>query len=188
MKSNSSILIKQMPPELCIDIINKTLELLEYDYIDKFTETTVILNSMLSLIIMPYETNKKSGGRVYEGKINDIFGGIDIKYDCFAPLKFDKKGVYVGNKTIKTFVNKLRNGLAHQNINTSVDENGNTVFTIYNIFGCTRKFELSNEVKDKVIINKSNIIDFMITVSPSALKSIAEYIAKSYTNYYMKEK
>lgn len=89
--------------------------------IKTFSETTefspaMLINSLLSLVILPYERAKESGGgRIFPGKYPDLIRKIGISPQIFTPIQSCSNGDVVYNrKTIYTFVNKFRNGIAHQ--------------------------------------------------------------------------
>jgi len=78
--------------------------------IKTFSETTefspaMLINSLLSLVILPYERAKESGGgRIFPGKYPDLIRKIGISPQIFTPIQSCSNGDVVYNrKTIYTF-------------------------------------------------------------------------------------
>ena len=90
--------------------------------------------------------------------------------------------VSFNNKTIYAFVNKFRNGIAHQNLEISVDEQRHVNIIITNKFSCKNR----NKCKEKRCLEKgvekhgNSIIDFRISVTVNELQKVALYIADAY--------
>lgn len=79
--------------------------------IKTFSETTefspaMLINSLLSLVILPYERAKESGGgRIFPGKYPDLIRKIGISPQIFTPIQSCSNGDVVYNrKTIYTLV------------------------------------------------------------------------------------
>lgn len=148
---------------------------------------TMLLNSLLSLVVIPYERAKKGNGeRIFSGKLDDLSKRLPISPTVFQPIKScsgDK--VIYGNRTIYSFVNKFRNGIAHQNLSVDVDEKREVHITICNKFSCseckkcarkkTRKCEEKGLKREN-----GTVIDFEIRVTVNELQKLALYIADCY--------
>ena len=85
-------------------------------------------------------------------------------------------------KTIYSYINKFRNGIAHQNLNVFVNEDKVVYITIYNKHTNIKcqKCKIKKCVEKGLQYNKSGIVDFKITVTVSQLQKLALYIADSY--------
>lgn len=130
---------------------------------------TILLNSLLSLIVLPTEKLKRRPMEKVFGASFAVFQNVTgIVPKVFNPIKkFDKaKGDFVrGNNTPQWFVNKLRNGIAHQHIEF-IDTDADTKIRIFNVFP-------TEEAKKREI-------DFDIVLSAPELKSLALFIADCY--------
>lgn len=170
-----------------ISQIETTKEIIrKYSNTDEFSPT-MLLNSLLSLVIIPYERAKKSNGeRIFPGKLEDLSKRLSVSPTVFQPIKScSKDKIIYGNKTIYSFVNKFRNGIAHQNLSVDVDENREVHITICNKFSCN---ECKNCVKktmrkceEKGLTRENGaVIDFEIRVTVNELQRLALYIADCY--------
>ena len=166
-----------------IEQIKTTKRIIDEFSNNKDFSPTMLLNSLLSLVVLPFEKAKTNNGdKIFKGKFNELMRRFGIHPVIFLPIKLCEDKLKCGNRTIYAFVNKLRNGIAHQNLKVSVDENRNVWITIYNKYSgrncrkCTHK-----SCTDKGLTYSSfGIIDFEIKVSVTQLQKIAIYIADSY--------
>ena len=158
--------------------------------IETFTNTnefspTMLINSLLSLVILPFERAKKNNGkRIFGGKYQqEIVEKLGISPDIFEPIKScDGEKPAFRNKSIYSFVNKFRNGIAHQNLDVHVNADRVIHITIYNKYYCNQcKTCKKKSCKEKKISYSNNgVIDFQITVTVKELQKLALYIADSY--------
>jgi len=161
-----------------IEFVERTRDLLNNnfsDFKDKDREVTFLLNCLLGLIVNVSENEKKTN-LTFKGKINDDFLlnlpekiGFIIKSSDKHNLtdsnltKIDTK---VGHKddlkecTKLWFVNKLRNGIAHQNIEGI---NDNDVWTGLKLWNTTNE-----------------LIDFEVIFTIEELKKLTLKIADDY--------
>lgn len=159
------------------------------EIIKKFSNTdefspTMLINSLLSLVVLPFECAKKTdGNKIFPGRFADLVKKLGITPQIFVPIKSCVDGnVAYNNKTIYAFVNKFRNGIAHQNLKVSVDEQRRVYIFITNKFSCKN----CNKCKEKRCLEKgvekhgNSIIDFRISVTVSELQKVALYIADAY--------
>ena len=115
----------------------------------------------------------------------DLEKKLGIVPSIFQPIKkCEDEEIRYNNKTIYCFVNKFRNGIAHQNLIVSVDSDKQLWITIYNKYSshnckrCKKK-----RCGDKGLkIETSGIIDFKIIVTIPQLQKLAIFIADSYLN------
>lgn len=157
--------------------------------IERFSETgefspTMLINSLLSLVILPFENAKRRDReKVFPGKYKELEKKLGFSPVIFQPISGCRNGeVDYGNRTIYAYINKFRNGIAHQNLSVSVAEDRSIRITIYNKYEnkdckkctskkCTHKgLEYSN----------GGVLDFKITVTVGQLQKLAIYIADSY--------
>ena len=179
--------IDEMEQAFFISQIETTKEIIrKYSNTDEFSPT-MLLNSLLSLVIIPYERAKKSKGeRIFPGKLDDLSKRLPISPTVFQPIKScsgDK--VTYGNKTIYSFVNKFRNGIAHQNLLVDVDEKREVHITICNKFSCSECTHCAKKKARKCGekgLKRENgaVIDFEIRVTVNELQKLALYIADCY--------
>jgi hypothetical protein len=161
-----------------IEFVERTKDLLNdnFSYFEnKDKEVTFLLNCLLGLIINVSENEKKSNIAL-KGKIDDAFLsnlpnkiGFTIKVSGKNELTNDSLTeimTKVGHKndlrnyTKLWFVNKLRNGIAHQNIE-GINENGKWIGL-------------------KLWNTNNDLIDFEIVFTINELKKLALKIADDY--------
>ena len=157
-----------MEPNFTIKRIKQTKDLLNNLNPNSDEYLTMLLNSLLSLIILPVEEIKrKPREKTFNIRINDFYKIIGVTPIKFDPIKsVDKNGnIIKRNRTTNNFVIKLRNAIAHQNIKVNEIE-GKTYITLFNIFK-------SNNLK-------RGIRDFEIKLSLVELRRLSLFIAESY--------
>lgn len=143
-----------------IDFVSRTKELLNDNFADfktKDKEVTFLLNCLLGLIVNVSENEKKSK-LTFKGKIDADFisqlpdkVGFIIKKQHSEDLtdeRVKKIEIKIGHKSdLKSqdkfwFINKLRNGIAHQNIE-GINEGDKWVgVRIWNTYNEERDFEI----------------------------------------------
>lgn len=167
-----------------IEQIKTTKEIIKrFSNTEEFSPT-MLINSLLSLVILPFEKAKKTTReRIFPGTYKELERKLGFNPIIFQPIKScNGREILYYNKTIYAYINKFRNGIAHQNLKVNVDENRIIFITIYNKF----KNVNCNKCKVKQCKNKglsysqSGIIDFKITVTVNQLQKLALYIADSY--------
>lgn len=145
---------------------------------------TLLLNSLLSMIVLPYEKAKVQNYKfLSEDKIAVFEKSLGITPTLFQPIsKCDGNAPSYNTKTVKSFINKLRNGIAHQNIKVTISGDRDFEITIKNKFTCKNcKGCTSVKCKDKGVKRENGgVIDFEVTVSVNQLKKLAYYIANAY--------
>ena len=123
-----------MKDNYIIEQIEKTEYLLNNTKENDEYYLTILLNSLLSLIILPVEDIKrKSRKNVFKTKYEDFLKIIGVAPIIFDPNEYNN-GIKTKThyKTTSNFIHKLRHGIAHQCIEISIFEN-NTFITIFNI-------------------------------------------------------
>ena len=166
--------------------INTTKEIIKQFSNSKEFSPTMLINSLLSLVVLPFEQAKKANGdKIFPGKYKDLEKKLGFSPVIFQPIKCcDGKEIKYHNKTIYSYINKFRNGIAHQNLIVNVNEKREISITIYNKFNCKN----CNKCKSKkctakgLQYSKSGIVDFKIAVTVNQLQKIALYVADSYLN------
>lgn len=155
--------------------------------VEKFSDSdefspTMLINSLLSLVILPFEKAKKSNRKkIFPDKYQDLEKKLGILPQVFSPIKSCKNGeIEYSNKTIYSFVDKFRNGIAHQNLLIEVNEDRVIYIVIFNKYPCNSKCKV-NKCKEKGL-NKLDrcVVDFKIKITVKELQKIALYIADSY--------
>ncbi len=111
------------------EFIKRTQTLIkDYQHRNGVYTTTLLLNCLLGLIILPNEFKERKGRKFNFlnqeiQNIAEIQGIISKKGFLFNPTT-KKKGQYVSDKkSLKNFLKKIRNGTAHQRIEP-INENG----------------------------------------------------------------
>lgn len=145
---------------------------------------TMLINSLLSLVLLPFERAKKSNReKIFPGKCDALLKTLSISPIVFAPIKHCEGGkVSYNNKTIYEFIRKFRNGIAHQNLEVNVNEERKIFITISNKYTCKDCSKCKKcSCKDKGLQKMRNsVIDFQICVTVNELQKLALYIADSY--------
>ena len=175
MDEAKNYLVRQI--EISRQIIN------EYTGNDDYS-MTMILNSLLSLIVLPVEQiKKKNKVRFFSGSMNEINNKLGFSPVLFQPIKCcDGQKIKYEKRDIYAYIRKLRNGVAHQNITVNENDNGTTIITFYNYYTCRN----CNKCKLLLCKNKgltrqySKVVDYKISVSLSQLRRLARYISDSY--------
>ncbi|MCJ7650530.1 MAG: HEPN family nuclease [Candidatus Lokiarchaeota archaeon] len=129
------------------EFVNRTINILEeYKGPHSFSN---LINCTLGLIILPYENISVSD--IWEVEIDkiDFLKGVYIK--IFNPISKIRRGEPIyDKKTLFTFLKKLRNGLAHQNI-IPINNNGKLekveIFNKYFEFGDLRVVFTENQLR-----------------------------------------
>lgn len=176
MDSTQEFYKKQI--QITIKIIERFSDIREYS-------PTMLINSLLSLVILPFERSKKKNNeKIFKGNYKtEIVKKVGIVPMIFEPIKScDNEKIEFNNKNIYSFVNKLRNGIAHQNIEVYISSENVTMITIYNKFYCgqCKKCMKKTCEERKPYFSNKGMIDFKIIVTVHELQKLALYIANSY--------
>lgn len=127
---------------------------------------TNAINCTIGLIILPNEIINESHLEFWDRTLESIPVLNDLQIHVFSPIKGIKKGnIEYFPKTLRVFLQKTRNGLAHQNI-TPVNENGEfTGVVIKNYFGKAKP-----------------ILDLEVEFNREQLERFSLFIADAYLN------
>ena len=170
--------------EFFIKQIKTTKEIIKHFSNTNEFSPTMLINSLLSLVILPFESAKKTNGeRIFPGTYRELEKKLGFNPVIFQPIKnCDGEKTVYAYKTIYAYINKFRNGIAHQNLSVSVDENRIIYVTVYNMFTGKKcsKCKSKTCVQKGLQYTKGGIIDFKITVTVNQLQKLALYIADSY--------
>ena len=174
----------QTSSEFFIEQIKTTKTIIQtFSKTAKFSPT-MLINSLLSLVVLPFESAKATNGeKIFPGGYKDLEKKLGFSPVIFQPIKScDGNNVIYSNKTIYSYINKFRNGIAHQNLSVFVDEEKVVYITIYNKYTNVKcqKCKIKNCVQKGLQYSKSGIVDFKITVTVPQLQKLALYIADSY--------
>lgn len=144
-----------------IDFVQRTKELLRYN---GPWDMTNLINCTLGLIILPYENIQGSPPPFWNTELDKIANLPSFKLQCFEPIKEMKESGFIYYpKTLKVLLQKIRHGLAHQNIEP-VNENGQFTGVI---------------IKNYYPPNSGNL-DLEVHFSQRELKDFALFIADEY--------
>lgn len=164
-----------------IDIIKRTKEILEknfQNFEEKDREVTFLLNCLLGLIVAISENEKKKE-KVFKGKIDvdfldlipDKIGFVERNQadDDLTNTDLTELNVKVGHKNdLKTksklwLINKIRNGVAHQNIE-GINEDKKWIGV--------RLWNTNNDSKKdfEIVFNVEELKKFAIALSDEYLK------------------
>jgi hypothetical protein len=116
---------------------------------------------------------------------------LGISPTLFQPISNCKDcKVSYNKKTVKVFINKLRNGIAHQNINITVQGDKDFSITIKNKYQSRDCNKCVNPVCKEKGLKRENggVIDFDITVTVDELRKLADYISNAYLKAIQQEK
>ena len=161
--------------------ISNTLEIIESLDLRKKKDKAILLNSLLSLVILPVEEIKKNNKqRLFEGSFTDMLKKTGICPLLFQPIKTcDGSKISYEKKTIYSFIRVFRNSIAHQNISFSDDGNKISFCNKCTMKGCKH---CSTKIcaKKGIVFRGNGVNDFVIEMSYLQLRKTARYIAKSY--------
>lgn len=160
--------------------IRETREILEECNIDDHKYFTVLLNSLLSLVVLPIEQIKRQKGKqVFNGRYTEFLKTVSITPIVFSPIKkLNEDGTVENEKRlISCFVRKLRNSVAHQNIEF-IDGEEETYIRFYNV--ASNNSKAIKKYSGNCKIEHSKLIDFEIKINAIQLKKLAIYIANKY--------
>lgn len=145
---------------------------------------TLLINSLLSMIVLPHEKAKaKSSEKVFSGKYSLFEQRMGITPTIFQPIKKCEDGnIQYNNKVTSVFINKLRNGIAHQNITVSIVNDKDFRITIKNKYQNRNCNKCQNPTCKQKGLKRENggVIDFEIAVNVAQLNRLANYIANAY--------
>ncbi|WP_396169463.1 HEPN family nuclease [Flavobacterium sp.] len=140
-----------------IELIRRTKKLLE-TYNGEF-KLTLLMNSLLSLIVLPQQHNSRIRKLNFMNQNLANLEAIDYVLNCnnyyFDPRKY--------NSDLKNLLNRIRNGIAHQRIET-ISENGKWLGVII------EDYDLQNN------------LGLHLELTTAELKRFALFIANSYLN------
>lgn len=139
-----------------IEFIKRTKEILNnYNRKERGYKFTLLLNCLVSLIILPSERSSLDKPPLWNTRISQI----PLFNSRVHPVWSDGK-----DHTLGEFVKKLRNGIAHQNVEP-INKNGQFVgVKIWNV-------------------NPRNITDFEVEFNRHALHDFANFIADQYLHH-----
>ena len=153
-----------------IDFVRRTMANLAR-YRDKF-EFTNLLNCTLGLIILPYEKAMKGTQPQSPWSTNlDVLSNLpSFQILRFKPLQKGRKGKPKDcKKNLKILLQKIRNGLAHQNVQP-VNQNG----------------QFEGVVIKNYFPDNQGVLDTHLQFSKKELNDFALFIANEYLKLYFK--
>jgi HEPN family protein len=135
-------------------------------------EYTLLINCTLGLIQLPFEINKEKRLSFLNRNLNDVDIIQEIfKKDSnytFSPTKFNqqKEGYVRARKNLYTFLQHLRNSLAHLALAETQNEDGEWA---------------SIRLRDINVRNNDNV-ELEVTIDKDDLKTLAMYLSDEYIN------
>lgn len=156
--------------------------LVDMNDMDEYTPT-LLLNSLLTLIVLPYEKGKRNSDNIFKLKIKDFERSMGISPSIFVPISHCTEcNVKYNKRTTTAFINKMRNGIAHQNISVSICGDRDFTITIKNKYKNKNCNRCSNPTCKQKGLKRENggVIDFEIKLSIEQLRRLAEYISSAY--------
>jgi hypothetical protein len=148
-----------------IDFVRNTKEVL-VEYGGKY-DVSNLLNCTLGLIILPYERVKATNQPFWETKIDRFKDLPPFELRCFKPIKGRNRKTRTLEyypETLEFLLKKIRNGLAHQNIEPVAESKIFKGVIIRNYYG---------EAPHRVM-------DLEVEFSKEQLKGFALFIAEQY--------
>lgn len=142
------------PGKYDTELVRRTIELID-SYKGKY-DITLLMNALLSLIILPNESNKRRKLKYFDENIYEI---NDIRFVISSPMfTFDPQD---GKYLFKNLLRRVRNGIAHQRIET-ISKDGKWTGVI---------------IQD---LNKDETVGLHMELSIEELKIFANFIANRY--------
>ena len=164
--------------------MNEALDLAELSH------RIMLYNSLVALIVLPVEEAKRQGTKrkknpLYTKTLSDLQKDCSFSLELFEPIDhFDKdRGCLLfSNRTIYSFMRKLRNAIAHQNVR--FDSKGGisriSFFNVYRPRGLSQEMLSSQLSQRKLKLVKHSIEDFRISVSFEELRDLSTWIGSEY--------
>jgi hypothetical protein len=152
------------------------------NYQDEFDMTNII-NCSLGLIIFPFEFNRgrvrKITPNLFTLPAKDLAKDVGFRFSKFQPIEnLDGNRHPIlfneNKKSVKLLLNKMRNGLAHQNIRP---KNNNGLFdeiVIWNIFERGRGINKFSEKDVSVIFNQDQLKKFALLIADGFLDKLTK--------------
>lgn len=179
MKKDNSV------QEFYISQIKTTKKIIEqFSNNDEFSPA-MLINSLLSLVVLPFEkAKKKDGNKIFPGSYKDLEKKLGFNPEIFQPIKSCKNQgkIDYSNKNIYVYINKFRNGIAHQNLSISVSDERQVYISIWNKFesqSC-KKCKYKTCMEKGLKLENGGVVDFKIKVTVTQLQKLSLYIADSY--------
>lgn len=154
-----------------IEFAERTKEILE-DYEGKY-ELSNLLNCTLGLVVLPYERLNDNQQAFWDTELDEVPNLPSFTTHHFEPICSAKKGSVkkLYPKTLRVLLQKIRDGLAHQNIEPVNGDGAFEGVIIWNLFD-------RGGLKQR---------DMKVEFSKNELKSFALFIADAYMKQSKKE-
>ena len=149
----------------------------------------LLVNALLSLVVFPCEMLKKeraAGGdsKLLAGSYPAIRDAIGFDEQLFKPIKsVNSTEIKRLNRTLYSFMSKLRNAVAHQNIEWAGD--GDDAILFRNYFTSWSSSGAQKALCEEAGFSYSaeGIEDFRIVMTFDQMKQFANWLALSYLAY-----
>jgi hypothetical protein len=148
-----------------VEFVERTQSIL-IEYAGEY-KLTNLLNCMIGLVILPNERAQNDFPALWERDIKDIPIFSDLKIKIFNPIKGKDKITGTTEyfaTTLKIFLKKLRNGIAHQNIEP-INENDLFVGAVF---------------RNKIY----GVVDFEVEFRRRELETFANFVANQYLYHF----
>lgn len=150
---------------------------------DNSLSFTALLNALLSLVLLPFESvKKKDGTKLWQGSYKDFGKKIGFTEMTFKPIAECRDGEVKFNKrTQYSFIKKFRNAIAHQNIYINIINKKIETVEFFNIFpskcGSCSNVECSARENWQ---GSRGLEDFRVSFTYIQLQDFAYHIAESF--------
>ena len=169
--------------------IEESLEMNEVLDLSTLSHRIMLYNSLVALIVLPVEEMKKRGTKneknpLYEKSLSDIRKSCSFVLETFDPIHgFDKREglLTFQRKTTYTFMRKLRNAIAHQNV--LFDDDGFARISFFNWYSskALSSDKVVNQINDRgLILNHNRVEDFRISMSFEELRDLSSWVGSEY--------
>ena len=151
----------------------------------------MLYNSLVALIVLPVEEQKKSGtgteaNRLYNISLSSLKKMCGFSLELFEPISgFDKNSseLMFSKKDMYTFMRKLRNAIAHQNVRF-IEEGSTGQVIFFNVFPLSDKRSteaVKGELKKRKLKRiKSGVEDFRIRMTFEEMRDLSNWIGSEY--------
>ena len=151
----------------------------------------LLYNSLVALVVLPVEDLKKSGtetevNRLYSVSLSSLRKRCSFSLELFEPISHFDKGrgeLMFNKKDMYTFMRKLRNAIAHQNVRF-IEEGATGQIVFFNVFPLSAKRSTGAEKeqleKRGLKRIKTGIEDFRIRMTFEEMRDLSSWIGSEY--------
>lgn len=141
---------------------------------DNDFDMTNLINCCLGLIVFPFEFGRNNSKPIIlTKKAKDISKEIGFRFVKFRPIQDLRNGIPQlypeRNKTLELLLEKMRNGLAHQNIKPRNNNGFFDEIVVWNVFKRGRQPNVFSEIDVRIIFNQDQLRKFALMITDSYL-------------------